>query len=136
MAILTEEIGRRNSVSGTRRLSVRLVAGRGETVEDQNRGNGHSRGAAEDKSIERGYATHGGVASVASSAHCSWKSANVRVAKPLLKRQEKVEGKVVRSRVLQIIFINHHHYRVLRCRGYLEKTPGTIQNNNALRFSW
>lgn len=46
MEILTEEICRRNSVSGTRRLSVRLVAGGGETVEDQNRGNGHSRGAA------------------------------------------------------------------------------------------
>lgn len=98
-----------------------FVADRGETVENKDCRDGDPRGAAEDKSIERGHATDRGIAPIALGARSGrgCKRSGGRVSEQFLKRKRKERGKTMeekkgdtRSRVLQIIFINHHHYRV------------------------
>ena len=111
-----------------------LVADRGETVENKDCRDGDPRGAAEDKSVERGHATDRGIAPIALGARGGrgCKRSGGRVSEQFLKKEKKKrkkkekkkEEKTIRrrrreeggdtlfSRVLQIIFINHHHYRV------------------------
>lgn len=68
-----------------------FVADRGETVENKDCRDGDPRGAAEDKSIERGHATDRGIAPIALGARSGrgCKRSGGRVSEQFLKRKEK-----------------------------------------------
>ena len=68
-----------------------LVADRGETVENKDCRDGDPRGAAEDKSVERGHATDRGIAPIALGARGGrgCKRSGGRVSEQFLKKEKK-----------------------------------------------
>lgn len=119
--------GRESTGQGKKQRS--FVADGGETVENKDRRDGDPRGAAEDKSVERGHATDRGIAPIALGARSSrgCKRSGGRISEQFLKKGGKEGGKKKKKLgeekerrghagstcASNYFYYNHHHYRVL-----------------------